>query len=187
MSEVKKKIIVLSVFLAVLLAFVITLICLFKQKKESERLLKNYKIEATARYEYQQEITKKELKEIHTKYDKLLKDYNIKRKNVENIVEIEYRYVDSTLYKDSLIYVYDTITKYNVAEFSIGGDCWNLSGYITDNNIITKDFDYSDSIVIYLYKEKKKCLFDKRSIKAIAISACTNDTLTILRNLKVVR
>lgn len=181
----KKNIIILCVFSLITAAFIITLVCLFKERKESKRLLENYKIEATAKYEYLQSVTEKELKDIYKMYYDALKEYKIKPKDVESIVEIEYRYVDSVRHHDTLVFIYDTIRKYDIAEFSIGGNCWSLSGSVYNNNVVAENFRYNDSILISVYKEKRKCLFGKRHVKAIAISACTNDTLTILRNLEV--
>ena len=47
--------------------------------------------------------------------------------------------------------------------------------------------DNYDNILVALYREKRKCLFEKQRARAIAISACTGDTLSVMRNIKIER
>lgn len=168
-----------------LLVVVVLAIAVFSLKKEKDRLALNLEVEMSNNYDAQQTITYNELKEYFAKEVKTLKEYGVKTKNIENIVNIEYRYSDTLLYRDTLIYVYDTIKLLKTAEFDLDGQCWSVSGYVDTANVYIKNVSVHDSIVLALYKEKRKCLFEKRKVKAIAISSCKGDTLHVYRNLKI--
>lgn len=166
-------------------AIVIMAICLKKQGDEKNRLKENFDIEVKKEVSKQQKITVGELKEYFHKEVETLKEYGIKPKDVEQIVEISYFYHDTTVYRDTLIYIYDTIRSAKTADFCVETDCFNIDGQIIGDTLEIRDIKSYDEILIALYKEKKKCLFDKRRVKAIAISGCTGDTLAIKRNLLI--
>jgi hypothetical protein len=88
-------------------------------------------------------------------------------------------------YKDTLIEYYDTSFIVTFSDFDIKTDCHRVIGYILSDTLAIQSIETTDKLLISLYKEKMKCLFKKRGIKAIAISECKNDTLQVLRNLKV--
>jgi len=69
----------------------------------------------------------------------------------------------------------------------INGECYSISGQIVGDTLEVWRHQSNDELLVSLYKEKRKCLFAKRRVKAIAISACKGDTLAILRNLKIVK
>lgn len=172
---------------ALLIAVVALSIALSKMKKEKDRLALNLEVEMTDSHDTQQTITYAEFKEYFAKEVKDLKEHGIKTKNVENIINVQYRLIDTLLYRDTLIYVYDTVKSVIKADFSVKTQCWQVSGYVDSADIYIGSFDLTDSITIALYREKRKCLFEKQKVKAIAISQCKGDTLKVYRNLKIQR
>jgi hypothetical protein len=84
-----------------------------------------------------------------------------------------------------LIEYYDTIFIVTFSDFEISTDCHRVIGYILSDTLAIQSIETTDKILVSLYREKMKCLFKKRGVRAIAISECKGDTLTILRNLKV--
>ena len=166
-------------------AIVIMAICLKKQGDEKRRLKENFDIEVKKELSKQQKISVGELKEYFHKEVETLKEFGIKPKDVEQIVEISYYRHDTTVYRDTLIYIYDTIRSAKTADFCVETDCFNIDGQIIGDTLEIHDIKSYDEILIALYKEKKKCLFDKRRVKAIAISGCSGDTLAIKRNLLI--
>lgn len=166
-------------------AIVIMAICLKKMGEEKRRLKENFDIEVKKEVSRQQKITVGELKEYFHKEVETLKEYGIKPKDVEQIVEISYFYHDTTVYRDTLIYIYDTVKSAKTADFCVETECFNVDGQIIGDTLEIRDIKSYDEILIALYKEKKKCLFDKRRVKAIAISGCSGDTLAIKRNLLI--
>lgn len=166
-------------------AIVIMAICLKKQGDEKRRLKENFDIEVKKEVSKQQKITVGELKEYFHKEVETLKEYGIKPKDVEQIVEISYYRHDTTVYKDTLVYIYDTIRSEKTADFCVQSDCFSVEGQVVGDTLEINDIKSYDELLIALYKEKKKCLFDKRRVKAIAISQCTGDTLAVKRNLLI--
>lgn len=163
----------------------IAIAMLVKSNREIRRLKDNFDTEISGRKDVQQTITPNELKKYFQEELDKLKEYGIKAKNVENIINVSYLYRDTLLYKDTLVYVYDTITEARYAPFSFDSKCWSISGFVKEDTVGVDNVVFNDDILISLYKEKRKCLFERRKVKAIAISDCTGDTLRILRNLKI--
>ena len=168
-------------------AIVIMAICLKKQGDEKRRLKENFDIEVKKEVSKQQTISVGELKEYFHKEVEMLKEHGIKPKDVQSIVEVSYYRHDTTVYRDTLVYIYDTIQSVKTADFSVQSDCFSVQGQITGDTLEICDIKSYDELLIALYKEKKKCLFDKRRVKAIAISGCSGDTLAIKRNLLIER
>lgn len=179
------KILKYAIPVVVIAMLAITISMLVKSNKEIDRLKNNFDIEITGRKDTQQTITPKELKKYFSDEVAKLKEYGVLAKNIENIVNVSYVYRDTMLYRDTLVYVYDTITNTKYAPFSFDSKCWSIAGFIKDDTVGVDNVVFNDDILISLYKEKRKCLFERRKIKAIAISDCTGDTLNILRNLKI--
>ena len=166
-------------------AIVIMAICLKKQGDEKRRLKENFDIEVRKDLARQQKIDVQELKEYFSKEVEALKEYGIRPKDVQNIVEVTYFYHDTTVYRDTLVYIYDTIRSEKTADFCVQTDCFSVEGQVIGDTLEICDVKSQDELLIALYKEKKKCLFDKRRVKAIAISGCSGDTLAIKRNLLI--
>jgi hypothetical protein len=187
----KKIFIKLGIYavLAYLVALLIWL--LVSTVKENKRLKNNFYTELQQNFERQQTITKKEFKKYFDEYVSELKEYGIKPNQVENVINVSYRYKDTLIpktvlnFKDSLIEYYDTSFIVTFSEFDIESHCNRIKGYILADTLAIQSVETTDKLLISLYKEKRRCIFGKRGIKAIAISDCKKDTLTILRNLKV--
>lgn len=177
----------MKIIVAVLMvaAIVVMAVCLKKQGDEKRRLKENYEAEVRRDMARQQTVDVQELKDYFAKEVEILKANGIKPKNVENIIEVSYIVRDSTRYRDTLIYVYDTVRNAHKADFCVETPCYSIDGQIIDDTLEIYCFAAYDEILVALYKEKRKCLFGKQKVKAVAISGCSGDTLAILRNLKI--
>jgi len=175
------------------LAGLVTLLVLmlFNFRNENKRLKTNFDIELRQELDRQQKITKNEFKKYFSEFADTLKNYGIKPNRVENVIQIKYNYKDTLIpkyvlkYKDTLIEYYDTNFIVTFSEFDVSGKCHRVTGYILADSLMIESIETNDKLLVSLYKEKRKCLFAKRGIKAIAISECKGDTLEVLRNLKV--
>lgn len=185
MSKIQKYLILF--ISAILAVFFIIVFCVTISKKNAElrRLRANYEVLATNSTSIQQNITRRELKEYFDRQLNELNKYGVRTRNIENIVEISYQYRDTLIYRDTLVFVYDTLKNYKFSTFDICTPCWSVFGKVVGDTIEVYDVSVNDDIIVSLYKEKKKCLFEKRKVKAIAISSCNGDTLKILRNLRI--
>lgn len=168
-------------------AIVIMAVCLKRQGDEMRRVKFNYEAEVRRDMARQQTIDVQELKEYFAREVEILKEHGIKPKNVENIIEVSYIMRDSTRYRDTLVYVYDTARDMRSADFCVTADCYSVDGRVYDDTLEIYGLTAYDEILVALYREKRKCLFEKQKVKAVAISGCTGDTLAILRNLKIER
>ena len=187
----KKKIIQIVVYIVV-----VGLLALFfslwrMERKEKNRIKENFDIEISNEKERLQTLTLSEFKKYYEAEIETLKQHGIKSNQVENIVQIRYNYKDSLIpktqlvFKDTLIEYFDTSFVVTFSEFDIESKCNIVKGYILSDSIVIQSIETTDNLLISLYKEKRKCIFGKRKVKAIAISECKGDTVTILNNLKV--
>ena len=160
---------------------------LSRTRKELERIKANTAAAASGDPSYQITLTKRELKEYFSQELAKLKEYGVIARNVENIVEIRYEYRDSVRYRDTLVWVYDTMGMERIAPFSINGNCYSIEGFVFDDTVEVYCHQVYDDLLISLYREKRKCLFEKQKVKAIAISGCSGDTVAVRRNVKVKR
>lgn len=181
-----KKILIKIAVIAAIAAALIAMAATIRSQIAQTRRLKET-CDALLRQDnsFQLEITKNELKKYFADEVAKLKEYGIKPGQIENIVNVEYHYIDSVRYRDTLVWVYDTLKNDRYAAFDIKTECYSINGEINADTLEICGFEYDDKILVSLYKEKRKCLFEKRKVKAIAISECRGDTLTILRNLKI--
>lgn len=166
-------------------AIVIMAICLKRQGAEKRRLKENYDIELSKDHSRQQTVDVQELKDYFSKEVATLKEHGIKPRDVENIIEVTYYVHDTTIYRDTLVYIYDTIRNAHRADFCVETNCYNIDGQIIGDTLEIYGITAQDELLISLYKEKRKCLFGKRRVRAIAIIKCTGDTMAIKRNLLV--
>ena len=186
MSSFWKLLIKIVVVVLMVAAIVVLSVLLHNANKEKNRVQDNWEAAVSDRSR-QQTIDVGELKEyFHDEVETLIK-FGIKPRNVDNIVEVSYVYRDTTIYRDTLIYIYDTVREVRTADFCIDTKCFNVDGRIIGDTLEVYGINMADEIMVALYKEKRKCIFDKRRVKAVAISACSGDTLAIIRNLKIER
>jgi hypothetical protein len=175
----------IALFVLMVAAIVTMAVCLKKQGDDKRRLKENYDIELSKDHSRQQTVDVRELKEYFDREVETIKEHGIRARDVENIVEVSYHYRDTTIYRDTLIYLYDTVTSTRSADFRLETACYNIDGRIVGDTLEIQEVTALDEILVSLYKERRKCLFGKRRVKAIAVSGCTGDTLAILRNLKI--
>jgi len=160
-------------------------------KKEILRLKTNADIVLRQELDRQQTITKKEFKKYFSEISDTLKSYGIKANQVQNIVQVKYIYKDTLIpkyvlnFRDSIIEYYDTSFVVTFSEFDVESKCNIVHGYILSDTLVIQSVETNDKVLISLYREKMKCLFKKRGIRAIAISECKGDTLEIIKNLKI--
>lgn len=179
----KKYLLIAVIVLLGLLSLFVSLYV--KQIKETKRVKNNYDIELSQELDRQQILTTKELRKYYEDEISTLKSHGVKASQVENIIKVKYNWKDTTITRDTLCYFYDTIKDYTIAHFDIKSSCNQIKGYVFNDTIEINSIETNDILLISLYREKRKCLFKKRGIRAIAISECKGDTLAILRNLKV--
>lgn len=160
---------------------------LSRTREELERIKANTAAGVSGDPSYQITLTKRELKEYFSQELAKLKEYGIPARNVENIMEIRYEYRDSVRYRDTLVWVYDTMGVERAAQFSIDGNCYSIEGFVFDDTVEVYCHQVYDDLLISLYREKRKCLFEKQKVKAIAISGCSGDTVAVRRNVVVKR
>lgn len=178
-----------EVTVAVVMAAVVVVLAVLLKRSVSEarRVKSDYAAEVMMEYSVQQQVTRKELKEYFAGELAKLKEYGIRPGQVENIVTFEYHYIDSVRYRDTLVWVFDTIKDVRCAPFDIVAGCCSIGGEIVGDTLEIGWITYDDDIIVSLYRERRKCLFARRRVKAIAVSGCSGDTLSITRNLKVMR
>lgn len=186
-TKTKKFLVKAAIVLAMVAAIVILSVSLHRRGAEMRRVKANYEAELSGDRSRQQTVDVSELKEYFSSEVEKLKENGIPVRNVENIVEVEYRYIDTVRYRDTLIYIYDTIRATRRADFQVQARCYTIGGEIVGDTLEVSSMALYDSILMALYKEKRKCLFEKRKVKAIAIGSCSGDTLAVIRNLKIER
>lgn len=183
----KKVIIEIALGVVAVALIIILIITTTRQRKEIQRVKDNLEIQLREDFSKEQEITKQELKKYYEGVlDSLKKVAGVKPKQIEHIVQVRYNYIDSTVYKDSMVTVYDTIRHIGVKQFQITSQCNYVEGKVIGDSIFIDKLEYNDNITMVLYKEKRKC-FARKSYRACAISSCKNDTIAVSNNLRVVK
>ena len=183
----KKKLIKAGIIVIIIFLMVLFFSLWIKQRKETKRHKENFEIELLAEKNRQQEITKKQLKDLFPEQVEILKEQGIKPKQVEKIIEVEYNYIDSVIPRYILVPVYDTVRSDTTKPFDVESSCNRIKGVIIKDTLQIESIQTTDSLLISLYKEKRKCLFEKRKIKAIAVSKCKGDTMQVIRNLTIIK
>ena len=179
-----KRFIIKMVGVGVIILVVIALaFSVDRLRKENKRLSNNNEV-LMSNSDYMLELTKRELKEYYRDIVDSLSNYGVK--NIETIVRYQYRYLDTTIVKDTLIFIYDTIRDDFRASFAIDDDCFTIEGDVLKNGTIeVNKREFRDTAIVAMYKEKR--CFRRAKYKAIAISYCSGDTLGITDYIKVVR
>ena len=186
MSSLWKLLIKIVVVILMIAAIVVLSALLHNANKEKNRVQDNWEAAVSDRSR-QQTILVKELKEYFADEVEQLKQNGIRPNQVDYLVKVKYTYHDSTRYRDTLIYVYDTVREVRTADFCVEADCYAVDGCIIGDTLEIHNMTTRDEILMSLYREKRKCLFERQRVKAIAISGCSGDTLAIIRNLKIER
>lgn len=155
--------------------------------RKARRYADNYAAELSKDYAVQQEVTVMEFKRYFGEEVGKLKEYGIRAGRVENVINVRYEVRDTLRWRDTLVYVYDTVRKLEAAPFSVRGGCWEVCGEVRGDTLEVASVDIADDITVALYRERRKCLFERRRVRAIAISECSGDTVAVTRNLKIRR
>jgi len=183
----KQKLIIAGILIILFFLVILFASLWAKQKKETKQQKNNFEVELLQKLDEQQEISTKQFKELFEKEVAVLKEHGISPRQVENVINIAYRFIDTLIPQYQLVFIYDTIKEYEVADFDIQSECSRIQGSVFKDTIEITSIETTDSILISLYKEKRKCLFERRTVKAIAISQCKGYTVEVLRNLKIGR
>jgi hypothetical protein len=156
--------------------------------------LESNQIALTTEYSRQIEVSKSTFKQLFHKEDSIANLINIKTKTIENVVVNNYHYKDTTIVsfpltkKDSLSKNNDTL------QFVANMGCMLINGEVikSTNTINIKDKDYRDVLYTYLYEA-----YDSRflgflwktgkHIDAKTYSECMQDTVSIERNIKIIK
>lgn len=167
-----KVIKILKILIPIIFLIVFSILCvsISKKNKEIKRIKENYEIIVNNNEARQQSITLSELKDYFSEEVNTLKEYNIRPKDVQNIIEYHYVFIDSIVYRDTLVYIYDTVRNVSTSEFCVNGNNWTVAGKIICDTIEIENVEINDDFIVTLYKERKKCIFDKRRISAIVVS-----------------
>ena len=182
----KKYIIIGAIFAILVCSLVTTSILMNRYRKIAERNEDNYTAVVQNRA-LQQKLTVSEFKEYYPELAKTAKEYGIKPKNLEHVIEAKYSYKDTLIAKDTLIYVYDTVKQDFKADFRYTDSCFTVAGTVYKNGYIEiTDKGCQDNITTMLFKTRK-CIFKKWKYKAVVVSKCTGDTLEVKNNIKIVK
>ena len=158
-------------------------------KNESKRYHGNY--EAMFDKSLEQNITLKEFKEKYAAIADTLKQYHIKPRQIERVVQIKYQYRDTGSHTVKIVEVPKivyTIPK-NITytkTFTHSTQCFYISGTVTDTTVTITEQSITDTILIALTKTRK-CLFKPPVYRATAISQCKGDTLPVLNNIQIIK
>lgn len=180
----KKLIIKICVYAAFAILIIVLIWLLVKMSKDNARLASNY--ESIMRDNaQQQELTVKELKKYYSEELEKLKEYGVKPSDINNLVQVHYNVIDTTIYRDTMVTIYDTVNRYNLSRFEVEANCTTVSGTVIGDTITIDKIASHDSIMVVLY-QTKKCMVPKyRRYRALVYSSCKQDTLQVINNIKI--
>ena len=187
-NRVKKYLKIGGIVIAVLSLLLITglSIALKYYKNEATRYKENYN--ATFDKSLEQNVTLSEFKEKYASIADTLKQYKIKPRQIERVVQFQYVYRDTGRREIQIIeiytYIYDTVYISRVFEAHTG--CFYISGEVTDSSVIITEQSLTDTLYVVLTKYRT-CLFGQPVYRAVAISQCTGATLPVLNNIHVIK
>lgn len=184
----KNKFILILISIVILLVFSITILFKLYQSEKSDRKRYNDNmISLITNKNNQQSLSVKELKSLYPKYDSLAKELNIKTKYLTNIIDIKYRFRDSTITHTVLIKDSTSEKSY----FNLNEKCYSLSGYIKNDSISFTEKTLNDNITTFLYKDwRKKYFFKLIKLKPFytskTYSECLKDTISVNNNIQII-
>jgi hypothetical protein len=169
-----------------------------KYKEEKTRLLANQTILANGISSLQKTFKPVEFKEIYGELKSMLAEYGIKIKQVDHYIQTSYNFVDSPIVSH-----YTRVDSFpDTRFFTIYDNCYEISGISYKDSIISQALRH-DTLSTFLYRQTNKDIFplfrwwhklwdgvfyyDAWKYKAITISSCNNDTLSVNDNVKVHR
>ena len=160
---------------------------LLRMRSDLKRLRTNQVNTMTGNSSAVKQLTRAEFKEIYREViDSVLEVRGIKGKQVDHFIISDYRI------RDTVITSYLTTLDNNTEQMSflISKPCYTLSGEVRGGEIET-DLKVTDKITTVLYWQRKiwwlGLRWGKKEHKAIILSGCSGDTLTIQDNVEVVK
>jgi hypothetical protein len=138
-------------------------------------------------------LTRSDFKRLFHLEDSIANKIGIKTKTIENVVVNNYHYKDTTIVSFPLTKKDSTINT-DTLQFTANMGCMMIDGEVikSTNTINIKDKDYRDVLYTYLYQA-----YDSRflgflwktgkHIDAKTYSECMQDTISIERNIKIIK
>lgn len=159
-----------------------------------DRVSNNQYIYAKGLLSVQKNLTKREFKDYYPDFKILLEGYQIKQSLVEHYIKTSYNFIDSPIVSH-----YTKVDSFpDVRYFTVYDNCYELSGISYPDSVVTQALRH-DTINTFLFKYAPKKRFflirplyklfdsDYYSHKAISISSCNNDTISVIDNVKIVK
>ena len=177
----------------VIVAFFLLGIIIYQQVKisrlneDNARLTNNQYTLITNSYNRELLLKEKEFKKLYKELTEHLNKLEIKVKQVERIVKVQYLYRDTTI----TVLVQDTVE--DVKMFTVKEDCYDIRGIIKDS-LIKTELSFRDSLDVYIYRSPNKALSwwyrlwhpkDKWIYNAAVYSFCQQDTLTVKKFIRI--
>jgi len=192
-STLFNKIINSNITIYIILGVIIYLLYTSNVKLRNDvSRLENNQIALTTEYSRQIEVSKSTFKQLFHKEDSIANLINIKTKTIKNVVVNNYHYKDTTIVSFPLTKK-DSINT-DTLQFTANMGCMMVDGEVikSTNTINIKDKDYRDVLYTYLYEA-----YDSRflgflwkigkHIDAKTYSECMQDTVSIERNIKIIK
>lgn len=184
-TSIETKIIIAAII--VFISMSVSIIFLWKgyqhEKSERARYQNNYTALASDRAAMQ-EITKKELKTFYSKFDSLANAFEIKTRNIKDIVTISYRIKDTTVKSYQL--TRDSVTASQ--SFLISRPCYQLQGQILNDSIRVTSYTAADNLTLFLHRKPTRRIWFikwKYIYTAAAYSECKQDTIAVTNFLHI--
>jgi hypothetical protein len=177
---------ILILTVMVIIAFAGLTVAVKYYRNESRRFKGNFEAEHDKSLE--QNLTINELKKYNAGIVEELKEYKIKPRQVERIVQVQYQYRDTGTHtveiKEVEKIINDTIYIFRGFEYNTGHIY--LSGTVTDSAVMFNEISVTDTLLIVLTAQRE-CLFKPIKYQATAISKMKGDTMPILNNIQVIK
>ncbi len=191
MGSLNKYIIVLVTVLTIVLVFLIK--NNIDLRKDRNRISSNYET-VLLNLNKEQQLTRVEVKKMYFKYDSLAKTLDIKLKNVENIINIEYRYKDTTITHAQTFF--DTV--HNKLTFMATQKCYTIFGSVKEKKVDIDTIENNDNLDLFIYEEKPQLLkisnfinwkkfWKKYTNTAKVYSECKGGLMLIKENIKIIK
>jgi len=181
---VKQPIFAYSVLAIVLYLFSTSAI---QHAKEIKVLNKNYEAVVYDSH-IQQSLTLSQYKKYNSDLDSLGKLLKIRPKDIQHVIQTKYVFKDSIQEHVKYIYTKDTISK--TINFIASKDCYTVRGTSSNDTVRLTKIELNDILTTFMYKTyEHKFLFIRWSkyYTAKVYSACMHDTISVTRNIKIVK
>lgn len=173
--------------IGIVLALAASVFLNFRSCKEIDRLSTNQDNYATGNHSGQVTLNLGEFKKYYEALAKLAKDYDIKPRQIEYVYQIvpEYRDCVRTVRNDSIVYLPDST---EVRYFTIDQPCYSIWAVSYPDSGSAQLFK-TDTLTIIPYWYRKGCWVIRwlkpKFYDIIAHSACSGDTVAVIRNIKI--